>query len=233
MDSPPLKALARDLWIHDGPAVPFYGLPYSTRMTVVRLKDGSLWIHSPAQLSDSLTTAIDALGPICHLIAPNKLHHLSLADWQRRYPQAGAYGAPGLAEKRPDLAFDGILTDSPPSAWQGQIDQHIFKGSAVMMEAVFFHPPSRTLILTDLVENFPRDYFHGWRRWAARLSGILAPNGRTPLDWRLSFLFNKSQARQSLQQLYDWRPERILLAHGQWIEKDAMAFLRRSFSWLD
>lgn len=45
-----LKAIAQDFWMVDGPAIKMsFGIttvPFSTRMTVVRLEDGKLWLHS-------------------------------------------------------------------------------------------------------------------------------------------------------------------------------------------
>jgi hypothetical protein len=71
------------------------------------------------------------------------------------------YGAPGLPQKRPDLRFDDILSDTPQVEWRGQVEQHLFRGAPPLNEVVFFHPTTRTLILTDLVASACR---HGERR---------------------------------------------------------------------
>ena len=49
-----LKPVAPDIWVIDGPAIRFYGLPFSTRATVVRLAGGDLWVHSPTALTEAL-----------------------------------------------------------------------------------------------------------------------------------------------------------------------------------
>lgn len=41
-----LDRIERDIWIADGASVSFFGFPYPTRMTIVRLADGSLWVRS-------------------------------------------------------------------------------------------------------------------------------------------------------------------------------------------
>ncbi|MDA7087045.1 hypothetical protein PH586_11680 [Pseudomonas sp. SA3-5] len=66
----------------------------------------------------------------------------------------------------------------------------------------------------------------------ARLTGILAPNGKTPIDWRLSFIFGRSEARRSLATLLAWEPENIILAHGECVSGNALDFLRKSFAWV-
>lgn len=53
-----LKPVADDIWLIDGPAVRFYGMPFPTRATVVRLANGDLWVHSPTELSDGLRAAV-------------------------------------------------------------------------------------------------------------------------------------------------------------------------------
>ena len=227
-----LQPFAEAVWVHDGPAVPFAGLPYTTRMTIVLLPGDLLWVHSPAQLSPALQHEVNALGQVKFLIAPNKLHHLFLRDWIEAYPQSSCFAAPGLARKRKDIDFFGELHAQPEQAWCREIDQLIFQGSPLMQEVVFFHRPSSTLILTDLIENFRPESFKPWQRMLARLTGILAPDGRTPLDWRLSFLVGRSQARACLLRMLEWHPMQIIIAHGECIRDDAETFLRRSFRWL-
>ena len=44
-----LKPIATDVWVVDGPKVRFYGMLFTTRMTVVRLQNGDIWLHSPTR----------------------------------------------------------------------------------------------------------------------------------------------------------------------------------------
>jgi hypothetical protein len=227
----PLEALTSDLWIADGPSVPFLGVPYSTRMTVARLDDGSLWVCSPIALSPALERELETLGPPRHLVSPNKLHHLFLGQWQQRWPQARLYASPGLARRRRDLFFDAELDDQPDPAWAASIDQVIFRGSFVMEEVVFFHRPSRTAIFTDLIQRFDPGYVRGWRGWFLRLDGVVGPEGSTPREWRLTF-FNRSAARQAKAKALAWNPERVVVAHGRCVASDGRAVLERALHWL-
>lgn len=228
-----LHAIDSDIWYYDGPTVSFYGMPYTTRMTIIRLDDGKLWIHSPCKLTDSLQQEVDSLGEVSYLIAPNKIHYLFIQQWISRYPDANAYAAPGLIKKCPDIPFSSELISKPNDVWCEQIDQLIFTGSPAMEEVVFFHKASGTLILTDLIENFPTAHFKPWQNHIAKLVGILAPDGQTPADWRISFIFGKEKARACLQKIQAWQPKAIIIAHGECIWQDAPAFLKRSFRWLD
>lgn len=95
-----LKRVADEVWIVDGPIIAFrylgLHLSFPTRTTVVRLTGGDLWGHSPTELTPALRAEVDALGPVRHLIAPNRIHYWWVADWQRAFPDALAHAAPGV-----------------------------------------------------------------------------------------------------------------------------------------
>ena len=76
-----LEEFGPSLYVADGPTVPFLGFPYPTRMAVVKLSDGSAWVWSPVALSDALAKAVEAIGPVRHIVSPNKIHHLFLGEW--------------------------------------------------------------------------------------------------------------------------------------------------------
>jgi hypothetical protein len=228
-----LQKIGKEIWVYDGSRVSFYGFPFSTRMTVIRLQNGNLWVHSPEKINADLITELLALGKVKYLISPNKLHHLFLAEWIEQFPDAITYAAPGLCKKRKDINFDNELTDTPDHAWESEIDQTLFQGSHTMVEVVFFHMASRTLILTDLIENFDPATLNWWQTKLARFAGILNPSGKTPIDWRLSFhLGSMAKATESLSKLLQWQPDNIILSHGVCVFGGGTEFLRSSFSWL-
>ena len=222
--------LAPQVWTALGPHLSTLGFHYPTRMVVIRLADGGLFVWSPIALTPDLQSAVDALGPVQHLVAPNTLHHMSLGDWQAAYPQARTYGAPGLPAKRSDLAFDTTLTDRPCPDWAGQIDQCVITGNAITTEVVFFHRASATVLFTDLIQHFPRDWFRGWRALIARLDLMTAPEPSVPRKFRLAFR-NRAAARDALATITHWPADRLVMAHGAPV-MDARGVIRRAFSWL-
>ena len=233
-----LKPIAPDIWIADGPearmATPFGGgMPFPTRMTTVRLHDGSLWCHSPIASDETLFREIDALGPVRHLVSPNLLHYASITAWKRRYPNAIAWASPGVRERAAaqhiGVAFDADLADAPPDAWAADLDQVRFRGSRVIEEFVFFHRGSATLILADLIENFEHEKLTRGMRWLARIGGVLDPDGKAPLDMRMTFTGRKRLAREGFDRIMAWHPQRVILAHGRCYERNAEAELRRAF----
>lgn len=236
-----LKPVDEGIWIVDGPIVQMamYGtaIPFTTRMTIVRLGNGGLWCHSPTTLTPALKAEIDSLGPVEHLISPNKIHYAHIQSWVEAYPHAIAWASPGVRERAAHqqipTTFHADLGDEPPPEWAREIDQLIFRGSRFLDEVVFFHRQSQTLILTDLIENFEPSKVAKGFRWVIRLVGIADPNGKTPMDLRLTFLGHKAQARKSYQQMLAWAPEKIILAHGRWYPENGTAELKRAFQWLE
>lgn len=225
-----LREFGPGIWTAEGPVVSFLSFAYPTRMALIRLSDGGLFIWSPIALSAVLKQEVDELGPVRFLISPNRLHHLFLGAWKSAYPQARLYASPGLRKKRRDLVFDGELGDGPEPEWAADIDQVPVRGS-FLTEVEFFHYKSRTAIFTDLLQNFPPDWFKGWRGVVARFDGICAPYPGAPREWRASF-FDRRAARASLNSILAWPIERVLIAHGDPVITGGAAFVRRAFSWL-
>lgn len=132
-----------------------------------------------------------------------------------------------------EVRFDADLDNKPPSQWVADLDQLVFQGSRFMDEVVFFHRKSSTLILTNLIENFELDKVSKRFGWLIKLVGIANPDGKTPLDLRMTFWRQKKQAHNCLKQMLQWNPEKVILAHGRWYEDDGTAELRRAFRWLE
>ena len=227
-----LTPFARDLWLADGPTVRFAGIfDYPTRMALVRLADGGLWVWSPIELDDALAKEVEVLGPVRHLVSPNKLHHLYLGPWRERFPQARVVASPGLVAKRKDLAFDAELGDEPDPAWDGQIDQVVFRGSVFLDEVVFFHRASRTALVCDLIQRFAPGAFSGWRGTWMRLWGLVGEDGTTPLEWRAAW-WNRAPARAALEVASAWDAERLVTGHGEIPTEAGAEALRRGLRWL-
>lgn len=226
------KPVAPDLWVIDGPAVRFHGLPFSTRATVIRLENGDLWVHSPTPRTDALRSELENLGPVRHLIAPNWSHYAHIAAWQVAWPGATAWAAPGVvaraAKQGLTLRFDHDLGEGAEEPWAGQIDQMIVGGSRLHREAVFFHRATETLVLTDLIENFETAKLPAWMRPLVWLAGLDAPRGRMPPDMYWSFR-DKARLADCVERMIAWAPRRVLLAHGRWFERDGVAELERAF----
>lgn len=228
---PSLQAFGQDIWIADGESVSVAGFHYPTRMAIIRLGDGGLFVWSPTALTDALRAEVDTMGAVRFIVAPNSLHHLFIQPWQAAYPAVQTIAAPGLAKRRTDIAFDGELGDAAQTGWAQEIEQVVVRGNAITTEVVFFHRASGTVLFTDLLQNFKPGAFRGWRALVAKLDRMTADEPQVLQKFRVAFTDRKA-ARAAVRRILDWPVRKVLMAHGAPVEADAAAFLRRAFGWL-
>lgn len=197
-------------------------------MTIIRLSDDTLWLHSPVTLSAALATQIDALGTVAHLIAPNAHHYLHCQTWAERYPNARIFAAPGLMEK-PAFKDCVSLGSEFLSPWASDIDE-IFIDIGDFAESVFFHRCSRTLIVTDLMQNFEsRRITSPLMRLILRAGGATGPVGAPSIDVRLAARKHRSALEAGVRAMLAFEPERIVLSHGRCFDRDAVQEIKRAF----
>jgi hypothetical protein len=234
-----LKCVAENVWIVDGPAIqfglPWLKFPFPTRMTVVRLTSGDLFIHSPTPLTPSLRAEIEHEGIVRFIIGPNRIHYWWIPEWKAAFPDAGIFLAPRIRERaKGRIAFDGLpLVADTGYPWDAEITTLPIVGS-YMTEVEFFHRASCTLILTDLLANFEAEKVSSFfMRLLTRVGGVSPPHGGLPSDLRLSFTWrHKRELRAAVKTMLSWNPERIIFSHGRWHETNGAAELCEAFRWL-
>lgn len=229
-----LEQVDQAVWVAEGRIVSFYGFPYPTRSVIARLEKGDLWIWSPVELTADLRDEVDRLGPVRHLVSPNKLHHLHLREWLAAYPEAWLWGPRSTIGKCSDLSFREALTDDPPREWLPDMDLAWFRGSFTMDEIVFFHRPSATAIVADLIQSFSDRFLkEHWGFWGflAHLDGLAQDRPGAPREWRLTFM-NRAPARRARDKALSWNCRRVILAHGEWPRENGNDFLAQSLRWL-
>jgi hypothetical protein len=224
-----LHRFGEDIWIADGPSARFIFASLPTRMIVVKLDDGSLWINSPVVASRETLDQIEAIGPVRYLAAPTTLHTWRLDQWHTLFPKAQLWGPPKLPRGSAHLGFAGLLQDTPPTAWAADFEQLVFKGNTLIEEVEFLHKKSRSLLVTDFIQNYRAKEGDFVGNIAKRIGGVL--NGGVPIDIRLSFT-NRKLGRQSLEKVLSWDFDKVIVAHGACVEHDAKAFVENAFGWL-
>ena len=223
----PLEKFAEDVWLASAPNK-FLGWQLGTRMTVLRLGDGSLLIHSPVALDDSLKREIDKLGPVGHIVAPNLFHHLYAGDAARVFPEAKLHGAAGLRKKRPDLRLDATLGEKGEPAWRDDLETLTIEGT-LLGETIFWHKPSGTLVTADLIENF-ESADDWWTRFYLKAGGV---HGKVGLSRMLRLAFrDRKKARRDIDQVLGWDFDGIVLAHGNPIGSTGVDAFRETYTWL-
>jgi len=228
-----LNEIAPNLWTATR-SLRFLGLEVGCRMTVVRLPSQALVLISPIALKNGDRALLDSLGTVTHLVAPNLFHHLHFGEAQAIYPNAMAWGVAGLPQKRPDLRFDALLDQ--PGNFEETLYYQPFRGFSSILpqgiqlahETVFWHPPSGSVILTDIAFNFD-DTFPFTSRLAAQLLGTYQTLRPSRLEkWGTR---DKAAVENSIRQVLTWEFDRVIPGHGAVLETHGKAQLQRGFEW--
>ena len=215
-----------DVWT-DTRRATFFGVECGSRMTVVRLRGGGLFIHSPVALDVDTRRQIDALGEVRAVVSPSLFHHLHVGGWMAAYPNAHFAACPGLDWKRSDLAWSSVLGDQPHPIWAGEIDQVYFSARREN-EVDFYVPAHKVMICADALLNISTLPSLS-SKVAARLMGNLAPG----IGWMEPLMVrDRRLARRQVDRILAWDFDKIVLSHGSMIESDGPAVVRRAYAWL-
>ncbi|MEZ0370868.1 MAG: DUF4336 domain-containing protein [Candidatus Sericytochromatia bacterium] len=217
-----LRRSDTELWLIDHP-LRALGAHLGTRTSVIRLADGSLWLLSPGPGLESLKAELEALVPVSALVAPNAMHHLSLPATLTLFPEATVYGPPGLKAKQPDLPY----LPYAQAPWAAEIPRIEVQGLGGLEESAFYHRPSRSLLVTDLVFNIRRSQ-HLWTRLFMILNDGYGRFGPTRV--LRSLLKDPEALRASLEAILAWDFERVVMAHGEVLESDGRRQLQAAYA---
>jgi len=207
-------------------------LPFTTRMTVVRLANGHLFLHSPIRFDPGLADQLRTLGDVRHLVSPNQFHYAHIAEWSKAFPEAVTWASPRVRRRararRNDVHFQRDLAEEAAEDWRGDIDQALFPGG-YFKEYIFFHRVSRTLILADTIFNLELDKIEQPWRTIAAVARMDYPRGQTFFGMRLPVLLQRRRSRAVMAKIRAWQPERVILSHGRCFDADASEITRRLF----
>ncbi|MFT5376106.1 MAG: hypothetical protein ACI906_002940 [Candidatus Latescibacterota bacterium] len=227
-----LTQLAPTLWtlvnpLHLGP------LHIDHTMTIARLADDQLWIHSPVAYTPALGQALATLGTPTHFIAPSTFHDLYWKEWFAAYPQARFYAVPGVREEHPELPFTSALEQNPPSEWDGAFEQVLVGGMPKLNEVAFLHKDSNTAVITDLVFNYAEDPgFPFATRCILKMSGTY--NRYCGVSRLLRTCFKDKRAvRHSLDEIIAWEFSGMVVGHGRAVATNGNEALREAYSFLE
>ncbi len=193
-------------------------LPFNRRMTVFRLEDGALVIHSCIALTEEGFAKLESFGTPSVLIVPNRLHDLDAPKYQARYP--------GLKVLTPALSMKDVEKVIAPHGDYEQFPTdpgtrvETLDGSKVG-EGVFIHAAHGeiSLVFNDTLFNVP--HIRGPKGWLVRLLGSTGGPRVTPLA-RWTMVSDKHRLANHLWHLSQLPGlKRIIPGHGDVIETDA------------
>jgi hypothetical protein len=194
-----------------------------------------------------------------HVVSTNYEHLKFAPEWARAYPNANFWGCPGLPDRMPDMPWTGEIPDGyRPKGWKGaeqespvlpdagpgsgwwdrnliqalhcNIEVNPATGKPFFNEVIYFHTVSKTLMVTDLLWNYPastvpnsefgrndawelapvvQDIPIGSRLWKKGMDQVYAP------FFSALMVQDKAAYRDIANHIVNvWQPEIVIPAHG-------------------
>ena len=217
-----MKKLVDNIWVHDD-AMSLMGAQLRLRMTAVKLASGKIWIHSPTKISASLKKEVEELGEVGFIVGPSNGHNLWLSEWIAAFPQAAVYVSGGIPGKL-KLTNYQLLDENINKIWPDDFNHDYMSGVPFFNESLFLHEKTRSLIVTDFIQNHSGEGGKG-------LSGVINKCLFQPMGFKgkclapplkLKFMIKQKKEFVSfIERIKKWEFDRIIVTHGDIIESNA------------
>jgi hypothetical protein len=225
-----LAPFAAGIWTARDPVrIPYVGVCVTATMAVVELPGQALLLFSPLEMTPERRAAVEAVGTVKHIYAPNLFHHLWIDDWASAYPRAMVHAPRALRAKRPDLRIDRDHDRDAPGDLSAELDEVHIDGFA-FEETALVHRQSGTLLVADLVHNVGRPKGL-WTRTYARAMGFYDQVAISRAIRWVAFT-DRVAARRSIDRLAECNFDRLLVGHGAPISTGGRAAVLNAYSWL-
>ncbi len=203
-----MEQLAENLWQLQFP-LKLLGANMQRHVTVIRLGSGAVVVHSTGPFGPADVAAISAFGRV-GWVADVMLRHETFAkEGHAAFPAATFLGPNGFSQA---AGFPVQPLLPAPAEWGDELQVVKLDGLPSMEEHAFFHAPSRTLIVADLLFN--PDPAESW--WTRLLMSLVAGRKDGPgvsLAARIS-VKDKAAFKRSLEAIRAWDFDRIIVGHG-------------------
>lgn len=220
-----LVGVADGVWTMTFP-LKMLGVDIRRVVTVLELEARKVLVHSTAPFGASEVAAIRAVGEPMWLVDALLRHDTFATEGRAAFPEARYLAPPGFD------AGKGIATESlvpPPEQWAGEIDVLAVDGAPDFGEVVILHRASKTLIVGDLIVNFPAG--EGlWSELMFKLGSVgchTQPGVTKPFKHAIK---DGTTFLKSLETILSWDFDRIIVGHGEPVLTDAKTKLRQAFA---
>lgn len=217
-----MKSIAENLWLLEYP-LSVLGTNHGRNVTIIRLRDGRLILHSMAPFSEADVAGIRSLGEPGWLVEAMLLHDTYAREGRENFPGPPFLGPEGFGEV---VGFPVASLLPPPPDWADEIEVIPVEGAPRLKEHAMIHRPSRTLIVADLIFNFDPDE-KGWDRVFHRyIAGFKRYPGTSRIfRWCVS---DHPAFRRSMEAILARDFDRIIVGHGRVIETGGKEKLSRA-----
>ena len=219
-----MHPIGENIWTLNYPLL-VLGNNFGRTVTIVRLRSGKLIIHSTAPFTAHDIEAIRAGGEPAWLLDATLFHDSFAKEGCRAFARVPYLAPPGF-KSVPEVQTRSF--SPPPQEWSGELEIVPLAGMPKVQEHVFFPPPSRTLIVSDMFFNFGRSP-SAWSRFFARYVMGLKNGVGMSAFFRMN-IRDRSAFMESVRPILAWNFERIVVGHGAMIETDARRIFREELA---
>jgi hypothetical protein len=183
-------------------------------MTIVRLADGRLVLHSAIALGDAEMKELEALGKPSFLVVPNGAHRLDAPGYKERYPDMKVIAPPGSRAKVEEV----VKVDDTAGAFGDDAVTYEPIDGTVEGALIVRSPGGATLVLNDAIMNMPKGTVKGFGGFVTGVLGFMGPEPKVVPLAKVFVYKDKKAARAKLEKLADTPGlARIIVSHGNMI----------------
>jgi len=218
-----LEEIVPDVWTVTGQL----SIPLRRNMTVLRLGDGSLLLHSGVAMNDAGMAALEALGRPAVCVVPANCHRMDAAFYKARYPQMKVVAPAGArADVEKVVGVDATAEELLPELGVKVHPVPSLKDCEAVYEIGV--AGGKLLVFCDFVANADYPAGLGGAFFRNVLGGISGRLG-TPRIVQLTGMRDRRVAREQLLALAE-TPDllAITVAHGRSILEDCAGALREA-----
>jgi len=220
-----LNQITDKLWTLEG-TLP-HGNPLPRTMTIYKMKDGNIWIHSAIAIEDSALEKLKALGVPKYLVVPNTMHRLDASFYKEKFPNILVV-CPKAAIEEVEKEVHVDLSCEEAFAYNSEIKAVNIPGAKSIELAYELKLSQRTkaFIFNDLIVN--QDEVQGWKGFILKHVGRIG-FFRTPPITKMILLENKKIFKDWLYRLSEREDIKVItVAHGNAVTDQIQSLLRRA-----
>lgn len=197
--------------------------------TIFRLRSGRVVLHSTAPFTPADRAMINEIGEVEAMVEATNFHDTFSRAAVAQFSDARYFAPAGFPLEK---ALKPEPIENGEEIWGDELRWQLLAGVPRLNEWSCFHPESKTLVVADLLFSGRPNDLSGKVFFA--FTGIRGWPGNCRL-FRMCIRDRKA-LETSINRVLGWDFERVIVAHGPPIKKDAKRVftdaMRRAFPWM-
>jgi hypothetical protein len=208
--------------------------------------------YNPIHLTDKVRVSLSEFcgsEGVRFIVPPSEVHHVYLEEFVAKdaFPNAEVIASETMKGKHPKVSFAHILSDPthlPTIPW-GEDFSLVYLPDYVHKEILLMHHPSRSLLVADMVWNMPAVTAYSavnvtaserdapLQRWVDQVTpSTVVHHALVGLASGGAYGGASQRTLDGMRQIVtQWKPERIIVEHGEIIQHNGTGMLLEAWKW--